>query len=290
MPGATLLVIDPQNDFVAADGALSVPGASADMDRLAAMIEREPERIEAIWVSLDQHQVLDIAHPRWWADEAGATPAPFTAIRAADVESGRWRTRDPSAQARTLAYLRTLEASGRYPHVVWPEHCLIGDPGAAVWPALSRAIHGWERRRHRSARFVLKGTNPWTEHFSAVRAEVVDPDDASTEVSQPLVAAMAGAGRVLVAGEARSHCVANTVRDLCDAVPDPGFPERVVLLTDACSDVAGFEALGAGFVRELTARGMRTASTADALASPLAASLSPDGGERGPSEPTPVPD
>jgi nicotinamidase/pyrazinamidase len=261
----TLLVIDPQNDFVAPDGALSVAGAAADMDRLASKIEAHPERIGEIWVSLDQHQVLDIAHPGWWVDPEGAPPAPFTAIGAEDVAAGRWRARDPAAHGRSIAYLEALEGAGRYPHVIWPEHCLIGDPGAAVWLALSRAIHRWERKRHRSARFVLKGTNPWTEHFSAVRAEVVDPEDPSTEVSRPLVAAMAGAERVLVAGEARSHCVANTVRDLCDAVPDPAFPRRLVLLTDACSDVAGFEASGARFVAELTRRGMRTATTADAL-------------------------
>ena len=35
-----LVAIDPQNDFCRPDGALSVPGASADMDRLALLVHR----------------------------------------------------------------------------------------------------------------------------------------------------------------------------------------------------------------------------------------------------------
>ena len=76
---------------------------------------------------------------------------------------------------------------------------------------------------------------------------------------------MGAADRVLVAGEARSHCVANTVRDLCDAAGDPTLPGRLVLLVDATSDVPGFAEYGETFVRELTARGMRSAVTTSAL-------------------------
>jgi nicotinamidase-related amidase len=146
--------------------------------------------------------------------------------------------------------------------MIWPEHCLIGDPGSTVWPALSAAIHRWERARGRSARYVAKGQNPWTEHFSAIRAEVPDPTDPSTQTSAELVGALARADRVLVAGEARSHCVANTVRDLVEAEPD--VVGRLTLLTDATSDVPGFERFGEAFVRDLAARGMALATTGPA--------------------------
>lgn len=268
MTGPTLLlVIDPQRDFVAPDGALAVRGADADMDRVAGLLDRAGDGIDAVWVSLDAHHLLDIAHPGWWRDAHGDPPKPFTVITADDVVAHRFSAADPATAERSLAYLRALGASGRYPHVVWPEHCLIGDPGADVWPALSAAIHRWERRRGRNAAYVVKGTNPFTEHFSAVRAEVPDPDDVASErAAAGLVAAVAevarAGGTVLVAGEARSHCVANTVRDLWAAVGGGrGFAERVVLLTDAMSDVRGFEGFGEAFAREAAASGMRTATT-----------------------------
>ncbi|MEQ1501537.1 MAG: hypothetical protein ABMB14_04870 [Myxococcota bacterium] len=257
-----LLVIDPQLDFVSPTGALSVPGADADMDRLAAWLDAHRTEIDAITVTLDAHHVLDISHPGWWRDPGGASPAPFTVITVGDVERGTWTPTDAAARERSLGYLRALAATGRYPHVVWPEHCLIGDPGATVWPALSAAIHRWERATGRSAGFVTKGTNRWTEHFSAIRAEVPDPTDPGTAVATGLVAALDAADRIVVAGEARSHCVANTVRDLADAFGDPASVRKVVLLGDATSDVPGFAGYGDAFVRELGARGMTIGSTA----------------------------
>lgn len=265
-----LLIIDPQNDFVAPDGALSVRGADADMDRLAALIRRKGAEIDAIHVTLDSHRILDVSHPRWWVDGDGAHPAPFTVISAADVESGRWTTADPAARERSLAYLRELAKVERYPHVIWPEHCLIGDPGHNVWPALSAAIHDWERATGRSVDFVLKGSNPWTEHFSAVRAEVPDPTDPGTEVNAKLVADLEAADTVLVAGEALSHCLLSTVEDLARSFADPGSMRKLVLLTDATSPVADiggatlFADRSRSFVAEMRAKGMRVATTVTA--------------------------
>lgn len=260
-----LLVIDPQNDFVSPTGSLSVPGAAADMDRLVALVERHGEGMAEISVTMDQHHVRDISHPQWWVSAQGRPPAPFTVITAADLQAGRWRTSSPAAAERTLRYLEALEASDRYPHVVWPEHCLLGDSGGNVWPPLSEALHRWERRGGRQVRFVVKGTNPWTEHFSAVRAEVPDPEDAGTQVGTALVEAVEAADLVWVAGEARSHCVANTVRDLVASFADPRSVEKLVLLTDTVSDVPGFESFGESFVRDLTEKGMRTSTTAELL-------------------------
>ena len=259
-----LLVIDPQNDFVSPTGSLSVPGAAADMDRLVALLALRGETLSEMWVTLDQHHVMDISHPQWWTSDDGP-PKPFTVITAAEVRSGRWRTTRPEAAARSLAYVEALDAGKRYPHVIWPEHCLIGDSGGNVWPPLSDVLHQWERWVGRQTHFVPKGTNPWTEHFSAIRAEVPDPEDPGTQVRTDGVRALESADRVGVAGEARSHCVANTIRDLVASFEDPGSVEKLVLITDTVSDVPGFEAYGEAFVRDLTAMGMRTATALELM-------------------------
>jgi len=266
MKSIHLLVIDPQNDFCDPRGSLSVPGADADMRRLAAMVRRLGNKIDDIHVTLDSHRRVDISHPTWWKDSSGEAPAPFTTITAAEVEAGAWTTRLPSLLERSRDYLRELEATGRYPHVIWPEHCLIGDRGHNVFPELAEAIHEWEADRFAQANYLTKGSNPWTEHFSAVVAEVADPEDPTTQLNTDLIITLELADVVLLAGEARSHCLANTVRDVATHFSDPTLTEKLVLLTDASSDVPGFEHYGEAFVDELVAKGMKTTTTTDFLA------------------------
>lgn len=257
-----LLVIDPQNDFCDIEGAtLPVKGADADMKRLAAFVRDRGDGLDAITVTLDSHSPVHVAHPSWWQDPRGEKPAPFTAITAADVEAGRWRTRDAARQQTSSRYVRDLERGGKYVLVIWPEHCLIGSWGHNIHAAVKHELDAWARRHLKPVEIVIKGLNPNTEHYSAVKAEVPDPSDPDTGVNQKLVRAIAASDRVLVAGEALSHCVAATVRDLDENIPL--VARRITLLTDATSPVGGFESLGEGFVKALGAKGMALATTRD---------------------------
>lgn len=260
-----LIVIDPQKDFCDPAGALYVPGAESDMTRLARMIDRLRGRLSDIHVTLDSHRLVDISHPIWWQDADGRAPAPFTTITAAEVRGGSWTTTNPGALNRSLAYLEALEAGGRYPHVVWPCHCLIGDEGHNVMPDLAGAIHSWEER-FAMADFVTKGSNPWTEHFSAVQAEVPDPADESTQLNAALIRTLEQADVVLWAGEALSHCLANSMRDVINEFATPETVEKMVLLTDATGSVPGFEHYGDTFLAEMRARGVKTDTTAGFMA------------------------
>jgi nicotinamidase-related amidase len=260
-----LFVVDPQNDFCDPNGALSVPGADGDMERLAAMLTRLGPKLNDIHVTLDSHRIVDISHPIWWRDSAGNMPPPFTLISVADMEAGTWTTKQPGAYKRTLQYLKDLEAAKRYPHCIWPPHCLIGDWGHAIVPALAKSLHHWEETEYAQVDFVTKGSNPWTEHFSGVQAEVPDPDDPTTQLNSRLITLLEEVDMIVIAGEARSHCLANTVRDVANNFSDPKYIEKMVLLTDATSDVGTFESLGADFMQEMTGRGMKTATTIDFL-------------------------
>jgi nicotinamidase-related amidase len=260
MANIQLLVIDPQVDFCDPDGALAVPGAEADMHRLATLVHRLRHRLDDVHVTLDSHRRVDISHPLWFRDGDGAHPDPFTQITAADLRTGRWSTTHPGTWDRTLAYLEALAAGGRYPHTLWPEHCLIGTEGHAVHPVLGEALAEWEAR-FALVDFVTKGSNPFTEHFSAVAAEVPDPEDPTTQINTALVTTLQQADVVLLAGEASSHCLAHTVRDIAAQFADPTWIAKLVLLEDATSPVPGFEALADDFVRDMTALGMRTTTT-----------------------------
>ncbi len=277
-----LLVIDPQNDFcdLPADWcpvdpltsariapALPVAGAHADLQRVAALLDQAGHAIDDVAYTLDSHQHLDIAHPTFWQQgEGDAHPVdPFTQVTAAQVRDGRYRPRDPAALPRVLAYLDALESRGRYTLMVWPVHCEIGSWGHGVHAALRAAGNRWEERRQRNIVKVTKGENPWTEHYSAVMAEVPLDDDAHTRLNRSLVDWAARAGRLLVAGEASSHCVRATTEDLVAHLP-AAQASRIVLLTDCMSPVAGFQAQHDAFLAGMRARGVRLATSAEVAA------------------------
>ncbi len=263
-----LVIIDPQNDFCDPNGSLYVPGADEDIKRLAGLVTRLRDKIDDIHITLDSHRKVDISHPVWWKDSSGKHPSPFTLIAAADLEAGRWSTTMPSFHKRSLLYLRSLEASGRYPHTIWPEHCLIGDEGHNVAPELAAAVHDWEER-FAQVDFVTKGSNPWTEHFSAVRAEVPDPEDPSTQINTGFIQTLEDADLILLAGEAETHCVLNTVVDIANSFSDSKYVEKLVWLTDASSPVPnppGMSIFSDKLKTEfasLIAKGMKTATTQD---------------------------
>ena len=271
-----LLIIDPQNDFCdlppaarppGETPALPVAGADADMRRLGALIDAAADRIDAITLTLDSHRRLDIAHPTFWqrAGAADVAPPPFTEIAAAEVRAGTWRPRDPAALARTLAYLDALEAGGRYRLMVWPVHCETGTWGHAPHAAVQAACAAWLAARPAGAMATVRqGDNPWTEHYSAILAEVPDADDPATQLNRALLDRLDRAESLLIAGEAGSHCVRATTEHVVAHLPG-GRPERITLLTDCMSPVAGFAPAQGEFFEAMRERGVGLLTAAEWL-------------------------
>lgn len=266
-----LLLIDPQNDFMDIPGAaLSVPGANEDMKRVAALIDRLGERLADIHVTLDSHHPVDVSHPGFWRKADGSDVGPFTQISLAKIDAGEFSPRDPRCLPDVRAYVETLEKSDRYELTVWPEHCLIGSWGHNVQADVFAALNRWARRKLNLVDYVTKGSNPWTEHYSAVRAEVPDPRDPSTTLNRRLIDTLEQADVILVAGEALSHCVANTVRDI---VANFGAESvsKIVLLEDCSSSVISpfvdFPAVASRFVADMKALGMRVAKSDEVFSS-----------------------
>jgi nicotinamidase-related amidase len=264
-----LLIIDPQNDFCDLPEALQrgetpslpVPGAHADMLRLAELIRLGGQGIAEISVTLDSHHRLDIAHPGFWRQGNGAAVAPFTQIHASDVRAGRFLPRRTEDAAGALAYLDQLEAAGRYTHMVWPVHCELGSWGHNVHDAVRTAYNAWEETGGKRVEKILKGMHPMTEHYSAIRAEVPDREAPETLANDMLLARLGAADEILIAGEAGSHCVKATVEHILEYLPDAA--RRLTLLADCVSPVAGFEAQQQDFIQAIRARGARIAAAAE---------------------------
>ena len=280
-----LLIIDPQNDFCDLPAgycpvdpvsgqvrtpALPVTGAHQDMLRLARLINYGRAALSEISITLDSHHRYDIAHPTFWQRADGGAVSPFSEISAAAVRSGEYLPRQPVALTRVLHYLDQLEATGRYRLMVWPLHCEIGSWGHNVHEDVRQAYAQWEDAHQRVVHKLNKGSNPWTEHYSAVMAEVPDADDPETALNTAFIARLARADVIYVAGEAGSHCVKATVEHIVAHIGADKVA-RLALITDCMSPVAGFEAAYQDFLQAMQARGVRLLTAEQAQAELAAA-------------------
>lgn len=250
---SAFLIIDTQFDFCHPDGALFVPGAEQDVARMADLIYRYANRIDHIVVTLDTHHLLDIAHPLFWKNAQDNHPAPFTRITAGDVDNGRWVPQFSPDKARQ--YVRDLEADGQFEHFIWPEHCLIGSRGAALHDMLLDALKHWSRERERDYVAVPKGLYPLTEHFGIFQAQVPDPAVPETGLNTALIADLDRFDTIYLMGEARSHCVANSLKQLLNFAPS--LVPKVVVVSDCTSDVTGLGHLADSIYEEARTQKVR---------------------------------
>jgi nicotinamidase-related amidase len=247
-----LLLVDCQNTFCTPGFELFVPGAPDDNRRLCEFLYRNLGALTQIVPTLDTHHVLQVFHAAWLVDEEGRHPAPYTAVSVEDVEAGVWRTADPAEQEGLLDYVRALSVGGRYRLTVWPYHAMLGGTGHALVSAVEEAVSFHAVAREISPAFQIKGDDPRTEAYSALGPEV------GGAKNHALVKLLGSFDRVLVAGQAKSHCVAWTVEDLLEEMP----AERLYLLEDCMSpvvvpDVVDFTAEADAAVARFAERGVR---------------------------------
>jgi len=261
--GTAVLIIDPQADFHEG-GSLAVAGAKADSTRTAKMIQDHLGEIHQISVTLDSHLKLHIANPFFWKGKDGQHPPPFTPITEKDITDLTWVPSRPELLQHALEYARGLDANKRFTLLIWPEHCLIGTPGHNVVEPLNAALQSWSGHNLDIVNYVNKGTCPLTEMYSGLKADVEVKDEESTKLNRKLVARLLEADRVLICGQALSHCVQFTTRDLIANWPKNRIKD-VCLIEDQSSAVGGFEKAAADFVADMKAAGVTVCRTEDAF-------------------------
>ncbi|MCS7075152.1 MAG: nicotinamidase [Bacteroidia bacterium] len=234
------LIIDAQFDFCDPEGSLYVPGAEQDVEKISRFILNHASKIDHICLTMDAHPVNDISHPSFWQDVQGNPPAPFTQISLQDIEQGTWRPRYFVSEVRE--YLQKLEAQKEFPHTIWPEHCLMGHHGSSIAQPLMNAVTRWSRSTGRYYQVVSKGTYPLTEHFGIFIAQIPYPDRPETQLNQPLIDTLMQFEYVYLCGEAKSHCVANSLKQAMIYAPE--LAKKMVVLEDCMSDVPNLAHLG----------------------------------------------
>ncbi len=231
-----LVIIDMQVDFCHADGSLHVPGSVGDIQRLIEFIYTHAGRITNITCSLDSHLPHQIFHPAWWVDEQGNHPAPFTLITYEDIKGGKWRPLvDPVWSTK---YVKQLEEGAKKVLTIWPYHVMIGSVGNALDPELFSAILWHSLARKTQPTWLTKGTVPQTEHYSIIQPEIPVTSHPLGGKNKAFLDTLAGADVILIAGEAESHCVLETVEDLVeDFGSKPEQLQKIYFLRDCTSPV-----------------------------------------------------
>lgn len=248
-----LLLIDVQNTFCTPDFELFVgESAVGDSARLCQFIYHNLRHITQISAALDTHSALQIFHPAFFVDEQGEHPSPGTQITVEDVKAGKWRADPAVAHSLTagdsealrrhlIHYVESLAQTERFALTVWPYHAMLGGIGHALVSAVEEACFFHNIARKSQTEFRIKGDVPLTENYSALRPEVTTSPggEVIAEPNAVFVSKLLAYDRIIVAGQAKSHCVAWTVEDLLGEMQgvDPALAGRIYMLEDCTSPV-----------------------------------------------------
>ena len=253
-----LLAIDVQNTFCIPDFELFVGGQSGmgavdDSKRLCEFIYRNLGVITQIIPTMDTHTAMQIFHPIFWVNAAGEHPVPAaTMITFEEVQQGVWRVNPAIApslsngnlkalHSHALHYTKKLTDAGKYPLTVWPYHSMLGGIGHAIVSAVEESMFFHGIARNSQTQFELKGSHPLTENYSVLRPEVMEGVEGGVLAlkNTSLIQTLLEFDAVVVAGQAKSHCVAWTIADLLTEIQvfDPALASKVYLLEDCTSPV-----------------------------------------------------
>ncbi|MBN1482482.1 hypothetical protein EH223_10595 [candidate division KSB1 bacterium] len=264
-----LMIIDMQVDFCHEPGSLFVPGAPGDVQRVIEFIYQNAERITSIICSLDSHYPIQIFHPVWWADAQGRHPEPFTIISVSDVEHGTWR---PLRQRKwSIHYVKQLQQKAKKQLTIWPYHVPIGGVGNALDPELWSAVFWHSIARKSQPVLWTKGSLAKTEHYSIIRPEIEITPQQNQPTVDRFVDLIDHYDYVYLAGEAESHCVLETIKDIVDLLQAyPDKLSKIFILQDCMSAVVhpeiDFHALAREEFAKYEEQGIQFVSSTDALA------------------------
>jgi nicotinamidase-related amidase len=252
-----LLLIDVQNTFCIPGfelfvGGQSGNGAVEDNTRLCEFIYRNLGKITTIVPTMDTHTAMQIFHPIFWINAAGSHPIPAaTTITPADIDSCIWKVNPAVAfslkynyeflEKHAYHYVKKLTQDGKYPLTVWSHHSMLGGIGHALVSAIEEAIFFHCIARNSQPQFEIKGDNPLTENYSVLRPEVMLGFDNQpiAQKNTRLIKQLLEYDAVIIAGQAKSHCVAWTIDDLLTDIQlrDASLTKKIYLLEDCSSPV-----------------------------------------------------
>jgi len=251
-----LMLVDVQNTFCIPEFELFVGGASGtaaidDNRRVCEFIYRNLGIITEICATMDTHMTMQVFHNIFLVNERGEHPAPFSAISEEEIAQGVWKldprvTESLGISKRYAAdylrhYVHQLDKKAKYDYTIWPYHAMLGGIGHALVSAVEEAVFFHGVARYSRTDFQVKGDNPLTENYSVLRPEVMEDAEGKkiAQENKQLINKLLDFDAVIIAGQAKSHCVFWTVDDLLDQLQstDKKLTDKVYLLEDCTSPI-----------------------------------------------------
>lgn len=212
-PKNILLIIDPQNDFVdipetfikrdppyndtpfdqkSNSAGLPVPGAKADLDKLAVFLRENGDKFDEIHVSLDSHTKKHIGHIGFWNKvevNRVMQPRPLQQFYVKDGQENKIfigdfgvdaavpqtpevevKVKDENEELQEWAYkyVKKMQDDPNKPvPCLWAEHCIKGSDGWKVYEPLLIELN----KLLDKVFYHEKGTNDLVEMYSIFSAE-----------------------------------------------------------------------------------------------------------------------
>ena len=264
-----VILVDYQHDFVDPTGTLYVPGSQQDVARFLTWFYANAHRITSLYASLDTHLPFQIFYSSWWKNpQTGEHPQPFTPITVDDVTNMRWV---PIIQPNwSIRYVHQLQQQARKDLMIWPYHTMEGTLGHMLVSPISEAIAWHSAARNTQPTYVVKGRTIRTEYYGIFGAEVPDPEDPDSALNVTLLDAVMKHDKVYVAGEAKSHCVLETERQLVGRfAKQPEFLKKLHFLKDCTSSVQhpaiDFDTLAEAELREMQRQGVQVVFSSEPI-------------------------
>lgn len=227
--------IDPQQDFME-NGNLGVPGSIQDMENFCRFIYKNLEAITKIDVSIDTHSPFQIFHPCWWVDKNNINPNPYTVITLKDIDDGVWTPVLYPKQSRE--YVLNLEMNAKKTLCIWPYHCIQGTSGNALENQFANMVYFHSVAKKSVPKKIVKGTDPLSEMYGIIKPEY----DTKNYINMDLLNEIEKFDVVIIGGEAKSHCVMESVAQMLDYFSGrPEVTSRFYILEDCMSSIPGFE-------------------------------------------------
>ena len=221
------------------EGALAVPGSIGDVERITRFIYNNLEDITNIICSLDTHSPQQIFHPCWWEDQDGNHPKPYTIITYEDVINGLWKP-VIGKEKKSIKYLNHLQKNGKKQLCIWPYHCIVGTDGASLENEFSKMVYFHSTARNVKNRMVIKGKDPYTEMYGIIQPEYNYKD----YINYKVLDAIQESDEVYVVGEAASHCVLESVKQIIFYFAKRNdVRQKITVLTDCMSCIPGYEGI-----------------------------------------------
>ena len=271
---------------------LPVVGALNDMERIVELIESNwfKKNIKHVIITQDWHDEHHIANASIWEYWNGDTVKPYSQIYFVR-EKGFFLNDDKNSRVMMKSIYSGIEKRMPYYHLydkeeknfdvpwseiyfvrngytskektltLWPNHCIKDTAGAEIYNPIKLAIKELEKAYYHKTIHTIwkKGDLPGTEYFSALlpddKLQLVENDTLFQE-TQERFRILNQYDKIYVCGEAKTHCVANTVVDLkkgwssAKEDEDGRFKDiefkikpsiQILLLEDMTSSIPGYD-------------------------------------------------